>query len=162
MSIKQITLFNGELVAVDEEDYDYLMKWKWHLTPKGYAMAYKSKGIGGILMHRLIMNAPKHMQVDHRDGNKLDNRKDNLRLCSRVQNCRNRKLNANNTSNFKGVTWDKKDKRFRAKIYVHRKTIHLGSYTEKVPAAIAYNNAATELFGEFARLNVIPGEGAMP
>mgnify|MGYP001579989416 CR=1 FL=1 len=85
----------------------------------------------------------------------LDNKKDNLRICTNSQNGMNRKLNNNNTSGHKGVHWHKFSKTWHARILMCKKRKHLGQFDTKKEAAIAYNKAAKEFFGEFARLNII-------
>jgi len=92
--------------------------------------------------------------VDHKDGNGLNNRKANLRLCTNSQNQANRNgTQRNNTSGFNGVTWSKHDKKWRAKIMLNKKRVHLGGYYTAAEAANAYDKAAIKLFGEFARVN---------
>lgn len=108
-------------------------------------------------MHRFLLNAPANKQVDHINGDKLDNRRDNLRLCSATQNAHNRGKYVGK-SVFKGVTWQKRtydESRgyWKAQIIVDGKVIYLGSYPTDRDAAAAYNDAATKHFGEFARLN---------
>lgn len=97
------------------------------------------------------MKAPDHLQVDHRDLNRLNNRKENLRLATNRQNHANRPAQRNNTTGFKGVT--KTKTAYLARICVNQKSIHLGSFRDPIEAACAYNVAATRHFGEFARLN---------
>ena len=113
-------------------------------------------------MHREITNAPKGMQVDHINGNTLDNRKENLRVCTRSQNMMNRGKQNNNKSGYKGVSYMKKKdpnyeypKPWRAQIKcpTNQKVIHLGCYKYPEQAARAYDKKAIELFGEYAQLN---------
>ena len=104
-------------------------------------------------MHRLIIDCPVNMQTDHINGNGLDNRKSNLRVCYNYQNARNQKLRPNSNSGFKGVSLIKDRNKWVAQIKVNGKVKYLGAYTLKEEAARAYNKAAKELFGEFAWLN---------
>jgi hypothetical protein len=104
-------------------------------------------------MHRVIMNAPSGMLVDHRDGNGLNNQKSNLRICNRKQNQQNRPMNSNNKSGYKGVCWNKRSNKWRSGIRVDNKDIFLGSFFCLVKAAKAYDEAAKKYFGEFAYLN---------
>ena len=92
-------------------------------------------------------------KVDHINGNTLDNRFDNLRLGTQADNCKNRKENKNNKSGFKGVSWHKKKKRWRAQIRVNNKRIHLGYFNNKFYAAVVYARAAKKYFGEWRRKN---------
>lgn len=105
-------------------------------------------------MHRLILNAPDHVRVDHRNGDGLDNRRDNLRYATTSQNCGNQRVGRNNTSGYKGVT-PRPSGKWRARIMYQRQCQHLGEYETKEDAARAYNEAALRLFGPFARLNPI-------
>jgi hypothetical protein len=151
----KIKLTKGLFALVDSEDFEWLNQYKWSAA-KG--VKYAASSINGrvVLMHRLISNAPEGMEVDHINGDGLDNRKDNLRICTSKQNHYNHKLLANNKSGYNGVsktpfnTW-------HTCISVNNKTVHLGTYKNKEDAALAYNMAAKEYYGEFARLNKIGG-----
>jgi hypothetical protein len=99
------------------------------------------------------MNAQKGILVDHRNGNGLDNRRINLRLCTDAQNRANRRLQRNNKSGFKGVFLNAKNGKFLAHVQVNKKTFYLGSFVSPIDAAKAYDKAAKLHFGEFARLN---------
>lgn len=162
-NIKLIPLSQGKYAIVDAEDYERLMQWKWYRTTIGYAartmhFGYKNgrKIKTDITMHRFIMNTPKGMDTDHINGDRLDNRRCNLRICSHSENCKNlpiRKNLAKKSSKYKGVSWDKKTKKWVAKIMVNRVHKILGYFCEESLAAHAYNKAATECHGEFARIN---------
>lgn len=109
-------------------------------------------------LHRMVMNAPYGVQVDHINGDTLDNRRCNLRLCSHAENQHNKNSQAG-TSKYKGVYLYKRDKKWRAMIAKNKKNIHLGYFNDEIQAAHAYDEAARQLFGEFARLNFPnPGE----
>ena len=153
-------LTQGKEALVDDDDYEMLMEHKWSINfnknnGKHYAKRNcQTKGARKIIrMHREIMNAPKRKQVDHINGNTLDNRKENLRLCTNQQNQWNSKRNKNNTSGYKGVSYRKKHKVYRATINYNDKQIYLGTYKTKEQAALAYNKKAIELYGEYAYLN---------
>lgn len=155
--MKRIKLTQGKYAIVDDEDFERLNYYNWSLgktgnTKKEYAkISIKRKT---IKMHRLIMNTPQGMDTDHINGNGLDNRKSNLRICTQSQNEANKGLQKNNTSGFKGVQWNKQYKKWSAKINKNKKSFYVGYFTDKKEAAKAYNTKAKELFGEFARLNV--------
>lgn len=153
-----VKLSNGKVAMVDATDYDLVSKFKWHGTDKGYASRSIKKGNKrtSITMHRFLMNPPDDMYVDHIDGNKLNNRRSNLRICTHNDNCRNRKLTVNCTSTFKGVNWHKKSGKWQARVKFERKIYHLGLYDNEMDAAHAYNLFAVEKFGEYALLNPIP------
>ena len=161
---KLIPLSQNKFAIVDAEDYDRLNNYKWCLTRTphtNYAMRRtKGKRVNGkrvkrkvIMMHRFIMNAPRHLVVDHINHNGLDNRKANLRLCTRAENNRNRRLLLNKSSKYKGVSWDKQRKLFIACIRCNGKYYNLGRFKSEIKAAKAYDKKAVELFREFAFLN---------
>jgi len=106
-------------------------------------------------MHRLILNVPENMQVDHINGNGLDNRKNNLRVCTSIENMRNMPLRKDTISGFKGVFWDSQSNKWQAQIYAKKRRFFLGRYLIKTDAALAYNKAALKYHGEFARINQI-------
>ncbi len=155
--MKTINLTKGYVALVDDDDYERLSMLKWSATVKKtniYASVYvagKNKR-----MHRIIMNAPPELQVDHIDGNGLNNQKSNLRLCTNSQNSMNKgKRNENTSSKYKGVYYVKAAKSYRAEIQKDGKKKVLYGFKTQEEAALAYNKAAIELHGEFARLNVI-------
>ena len=144
------------MALVDDEDHGLVTSVKevWFVHKYGHAQAsiWGDGKTHGILMHRLIMNAPVGMDVDHINGNRLDNRKINLRICTRAQNrknCRSR----GGSSRFKGVTWDKSKKRWTAQIQSDKKHYLIGRFKKENEAARAYDVAALVLHGEFACLN---------
>ena len=106
-------------------------------------------------MHREILKCPKGLFIDHINRNGLDNRKNNLRVCSKSQNMMNTLIPKNNTSGYKGVSWSKRDKKWMAYIKIKNKFNNLGYFNIKEQAALAYNDAAKKYHGEFARLNKI-------
>lgn len=159
---KLIPLAGGKFVMVDAEDYLTLSQFKWHYHHdrlKGYAARTTPRNKEGkqdtIKMHRQIMNAPKGTQIDHINGDRLDNRKANLRFCTSLQNVRNTALTARNSSGYKGVSFFPSLKKWRADIRVNKKLIHLGLYVNIKDAAKAYNEAAIIHFKDFAWLNPI-------
>lgn len=145
----ELELTKGRKCLVDEEDHKLLAGYKWCVTSTGYV---HNRALGRI--HRAIMRAPKGSIVDHINGNKLDNRRCNLRFATKSQNNMNCHV-ARGVSEFKGVVWAKRKNggMWRARIVVGGKAIHLGSYKTDVEAAKAYNNAALKYFGEFAKPN---------
>lgn len=156
--MKEIKLTQGKIAFVDNKNYEilnkfkwcaYWDKWNWYALRNSYFINGKRKK---IWMHREIMNAEKGVQVDHRNGNGLDNRKENLRLCNNQQNQRN-KLNSykNNKLKIKGVSFCKKSKKFKAVIHINKKQIYLGSFNVLGDTDSAYRIAEEKYFGEFAR-----------
>lgn len=149
--MKEIFLNHSKIALVDDSDFDFLSQWKWRYDSKGYASRWESHKI--VRMHRLIMGNPEGKLIDHINMDKLDNRRENLRVCTNSENLYNRPKNKNNTSGYKGVTWFKRDSKWRAAIMIDRKMNHLGYFEDVVEAAKAYDIAANMYFGEFARLN---------
>lgn len=127
--MKQISLKHGEFVLVDNKDYETLNKYKWCLNSAGYATR-QIDNHSSLLMHRFIKNTPKGMETDHINGNKLDNRRDNLRNVTHSQNQRHFRIPSNNTSSVKGVVWDKRNKKWQAQIKLNGKNHFLGRYTD--------------------------------
>lgn len=156
MDYKIIKLTKNKETLINDEDYTYLSQFKWQLSSEGYAQRVTSRKLGkrkSIQMHREIMNCSTGKEIDHINGNRLDNRKENLRICTSQQNQFNLKRRINNTSGYKGVSWHKKDKKWRARIKADNKYIFLGNFDSKNKAAKAYDTAAKQYFGEYARLN---------
>lgn len=158
---KEIKLFgkfsDGLCALVDDEDYDRVNQHRWHVGNNGYIKTFIGgrKNVKCLLMHRLIMNPPDDFEVDHKDGNKLDNRRSNLRVARREENARNLRRHKKFSSRFKGVSWNGKAQLWDARIGDNRQTLHLGQFSSEIQAALAYNTAALERFGEFASLNEI-------
>lgn len=152
-----IIAYRGEKVLVDDDMLPVLNNYKWHVN-SNYVRGYARGEV--VKMHRLIMSAPKGVEVDHINGNPLDNRRENLRLCSHAQNMANRKVNSTSASGYKGVNYDKnmsRRKRWAASIHHEGRRIKIGRYFTKEEAARAYNKVASKLKGDFARLNKVGG-----
>lgn len=107
-------------------------------------------------LHRDILDAPKGIDVDHINGDGLDNRRCNIRLATRTENNANRRLSTNTASRYKGVHWDRDTLSWRAQINCAGKRHHLGRFSSEDDAGLAYNFAAIRFFGEFALLNNLP------
>ena len=163
-----IPLTQNACVIVDSDDYIYLSKHKWTLERTPYT-AYAHRKIRRtktIKMHRVIMNASHGVEVDHINHDGLDNRRSNLRLCSSSQNNQNQKLHRSYagktlSSKYKGVSWQRQIKRWMSYITNAGRRIYLGTFLQEVDAALAYDKAARQLFGEFAYLN-FPSNGSQP
>jgi len=148
-----IPLTKGRFAIVDAADYDWLNQYKWCASASRNRFFARSAVKGkGIWMHRLIMNPPAGMVVDHIDGNSLNNKRENLRICTARQNSYNRK-GYGTASKYKGVHWNKSTKRWVAVIKHYGVSIFLGSFNSEINAAKAYDKKAKELFGEFSYLN---------
>lgn len=154
---KEIQLSRGKVAIVDDEVYESLARHKWHCDSIGYAARKVWKGFKceTVRMHRALVDAPDGMVVDHINGNKLDNRRSNLRVCTRAQNLMNRGKQRNNTSGFKGVSYHKQCSKWMAFIKLNKRFINLGLFDTPEAAALAYNEAAKKYHGEFAKLNEV-------
>jgi hypothetical protein len=152
--MKEIMLSdNIHSMLCDDEDFDLLSSISWTYT-HGYATKSQWKQ-ESLFAHKLVMNVSQGQMVDHKDRNKLNNQKDNLRLCTDSQNQANKTKSKNNKSGYKGVCWNKSKQRYVARIGVNNKKVECGEFKSPHDAAIAYNNKAVELYGEFAVLNEI-------
>ncbi len=147
---------------VDDADFEMINKFNWYLkSPKANfnyaARTYLSDGKRKLVfMHRMILNVTdRSLDIDHKDGNGLNNQRDNIRIATRSENNRNRKAKYNSTSQYVGVS-KAKDGRWAAQIKPEGKNpIGLGWYINEIDAALAYNKAAIKIHGEFAKLNKI-------
>jgi hypothetical protein len=157
---KRIKLTQGKYAIVDNVDYEWINQYKWCASySRGYWRAERGFRENGkqhhIEMHRFIMSPPKDMVVDHKDHNRFNNQRSNLRIATRSENQRNSLPQKGHK--YKGPHLTKQKGRWASSISVNRKGVHLGRFNSKKEAAIAYDNAAKQYFGEFACLN-FPGD----
>jgi len=148
--VRLIPLGDGFYAYVDAADYDWLNQWNWHVHG-GYA-ARNEKG-KRIYMHRQIMQPPKNKLVDHMDANRTNNCHCNLRICNHQENQRNQRKHAGARSKYKGVYFDGRSAKWYALCWYAGKLHALGYYAAEADAARAYDRAAVQWYGEFARLN---------
>jgi hypothetical protein len=154
-----IPLTQGQFAIVDADIFEFLNQWKWLAQRKGqrfYAMRTTQKHEGkrrNIRMHMVINHASDNRITDHINGNGLDNRRCNLRSVTLSQNQWNAGSRGG-SSKYKGVSWHTRDKAWRVKIKVDGNIISLGQYKTEEEAALAYNEGAIRLHGEYAKLNV--------
>jgi hypothetical protein len=144
----------GGRILIDPSDFGLVGGYTWTVKRSGrhqYAVTWISGHL--VRMHRLIMAPDRKFVIDHINGNGLDNRRKNLRICLNAENCRNQRLRVG--VKFKGVNYVARVKRFRAYVTLNRKQTHLGYFERAIDAAKAYNKKARELHGEYARLNKI-------
>jgi len=166
-----LALTRGLMAIVDKEDLEILASKKWFAFSKGGSWyAARTEGYGAkkrtIYMHRLLLAAKVGEEIDHANGNSLDNRKQNLRLCTHRENIRNQKLRRDNKIRLKGVHLIRKllPRRWKAEIVLDDRKVTIGYFTTAIEAARAYDAAAIEHFGAFARTNRSLGllEGRYP
>jgi len=149
----------GKFALVDDEDYYGLIRWKWQVNYYGYVFRHDydpiTQKVRCVYLARFLMNAPKGSLVHHIDHDPLDNRRENLQICDKVQNAQSSVVREGRK--YKGVSFHKSAQAWEAYIQVDKKKIYLGVFTNEIEAAKEYDRAATEYFGEFALLN-FPGE----
>jgi hypothetical protein len=158
--MKKIKLTQGKFALVDDEDFEYLNQFHWSVDGSGYPQ--RATRINDkprpIRMHRDILKLVGSETADHKDLDKLNNQRENLRRCTKKDNNRNRGLLINNKSGFAGVYFSNEKwrrQKWVAEIHVNDKKINLGRFYNRTEAIEAYNQAALKYFGEFARLNKI-------
>ncbi len=163
--MKEIPLSKGKVALVDDEDYERVTAIKWAASQTGkkwYGRGHiPGSGKNGkcFSLHRFVSGASSGEEVDHINGDGLDNRRSNLRICTSQQNKRNMAKQSGKSSKFKGVSYNKSHRRFEAYITVSYKRVRLGMHACEEAAARAYDAAALAAFGEFAKTN-FPAEHA--
>ncbi len=160
--MKKIKLTQGQYALIDDADFEWLNQWKWRAGKHGRSwrasrtVFNRLPNQASIFMHRVIMKAKKGQEVDHIDGNGLNNQRKNLRFCTHAENSKNRVLNKNTKTGYKGVTnypWHK-HKKFVARITVDGKLITLGYFTNKEEAHKSYEKASIKYHGKFKRTTI--------
>lgn len=155
--MKTIPLTQEQYALVDDEDYASLSKFKWHAKRRLHTFyAKRREGRKRLSMHRVIMQAAPGIEIDHEDGNGLNNQRYNLRNATHAQNMRGfRGGHVNKTSKYRGVSFHRRDKKWHAQISFENKKIHLGNFECEFSAALAYDKKCRELFGLFASPNFL-------
>jgi hypothetical protein len=147
----------GQFFAiVDDEDFERASKYAWYVSPHRKTMYARHRPDGNNMyrsLHRFLLGVTPSQIIDHVNGNGLDNRRCNIRVCTISQNRWNEPIRKTNKSGFKGVSFHKQVHRWMAHIKFHRKSIYLGLFDDPAMAARAYDKKARELFGEFAWTN---------
>lgn len=158
--MKIIPLTQNKVTLVSDEDFEELNKHKWYAYKNRnvfYALRHLKIENGKqttISMHRTIVNTPKGMFTDHKDGNGLNNQRENLRVCTHMENMWNCGKQKRNTSGFKGVNWHKGAKKWRASFSVNKKEIHIGYFASKKAAFKAYCLACIKYREEFTNVGL--------
>ncbi len=152
---KNIPLTQRKVAIVDDADFEQIAKYNWHFSGR-YAARWGKRHFHKrekVLMHRAILKPHEGSEIDHINGNTLDNRRENLRICSHAENMHNARRRFDNTSGFKGVTWNKQHSKWQAQIQVSGSKVFIGRFNNKVEAAIAYDEKAREILGIYAKVN---------
>ena len=150
---KKILITRGQIVTVDEQDYQELSQYKWYLIDGFAARTIKKDNKRTtIYMHRVIMDAPIGISVYHINHNKLDNQRENLRLVKGSARM-HRRPSVKHSSKYRGVYWCKDKRKWIAEIKVYKKQIRLGRFEVEKDAAVAYDEAARKYYGSLARTN---------
>jgi hypothetical protein len=151
-SYRLIPLTRSQNAIVDVADFTWLSQWNWYAFWNPSTKSFYAMRAGGrVRMHRMILECSPKQDGDHINGNTLDNRRENLRKCSRTQNAQNRGKQVNNTSGYKGVHWSVTG--WRSRIWVNGKCVHVGMFATSEQAAHAYDAAAKVYHGRFAKPN---------
>ena len=152
--------FPNTFTMVDDADFEWLNQWKWCIRSGKYAGrgVWDRGTVRTVYMHLEILKPPPGMNGDHRSGDKLDNRRENLRICTLTENNRNRAPTPGRTLP-RGVDWRARKRRFRARIDVDKRQIYLGVFLTASEAGAAYVAAAKKYHGEFVRTTITPKEG---
>jgi hypothetical protein len=160
---RRIYLGEGKFTILDPQDFYLFNNFHWCVNGRDeqfYAVRNIVTAHGKtklVRLHREILKPPKGLVVDHRNGNTLDNRRDNLRLATKAQNMQNRRKRKNTSSRFIGVSFDKNYKKWVTQIVYQGNKKWLGRFDSEIEAAKVYDNAAKKYHGDFARLN-FPGD----
>lgn len=136
---------------IDAQDQHLIGSYKWYIRRGGYVVRFVAGQT--IFLHREVMRPAAGLMVDHINGDKLDNRRENLRVCTNAQNSMNQRRSIGNTSGFKGVRRHAASGKWQAIIKKDGKARYLGLFEDPRVAAHTYNRAAIQLFGDFASLN---------
>ncbi len=151
--MKYINITKGKRVLVDDDDFKFLNQWHWYWHT-GYAARRLNLGINKskiLLMHRALLSVPENKEVDHINGDRLDNRKANLRIVSHQENMQNMKKRVNSTSKFRGVSFHKGA--WDVQLWNNGKHIYIGRFKDEIQAAKIADSESIKLFGKLAKLN---------
>jgi hypothetical protein len=147
-----LTLVDGKTALVSPEDYHRVNQHPWRVLGNYVVWAHQPKTARPTYLHRFIMEPPICLQVDHINGDGLDNRRPNLRIVTYSVNQQNSKLRPH-SSQYRGVSWDKAIEKWKSRINLLGKFIHLGVYNDEIMAAQSYDEAAVRFYGPLARVN---------
>lgn len=160
--MKEIKLNDGHVAFVDDEDFEIVSKYNWRAYSHGRGFRVLRPNCWTrngewiskyAMLHRFILKCEKGKEIDHMDGNPLNNCRSNLRICSRAENCFNKPLRKDSKTGIIGVRFNKKWNTWTTRIVIDGDRKCIGSYDNKKEAALVYNVCASFCFGSFARLN---------
>lgn len=153
---------HGKYTYVSAQDLLHMMQFNFYLAPDGYARtgSLRAYGCPEAVAHRLVLGAPPGFEIDHINGDRLDNRRSNLRVVTRSQNHQNRRGPRRGSSRFKGVMWDKRLSMWRAAVQLGRRCVYRAHFRSEVEAALAYDTAALRIFGVYAAPNFLHHPGS--
>ena len=158
--MKKLELSRGKEALLDDEDYIIAKRYKWYAhyrrgkfyaATQLYDPATKTQSL--VSLHDVILWKPKGFIIDHINGDSLDNRRKNLRVCTYSENCQNTKIRKDNTSGVRGVNRKQGTEQWVARVSFKKKRFYLGTFDKKKDAIEAYNKKASELYGINAKLN---------
>ena len=153
--MKEILLRNSTLkVLIDDEDFQKVSQYNWSIH-EGYAVTGSTKMNNQQFLQNIVLYNPNKILIDHKDRNKLNYQKENLRFANKSLNSANAGIWKNNTSGYRGVTWNKNAEKWQAQIKINGIMKYIGYFKNKHEAALAYNDAANSAFGEFAYQNLV-------
>ena len=155
-NLAYVPLTKGYEAVIDAADAQFVGGWNWFAKVKSRTVYVRRNDFSSgrqitVLLHRVLMDAQDGQDIDHRDGNGLNNQRINLRIATKSQNMHNQRLRSDNVSGFKGVYWNKAERKWAAAIKLHGKQRHLGCFQTPELASAAREAASTELHGEFGR-----------
>ena len=154
--MKEIKLTTGQCAIVDGKDFEWLNQWKWYAVKTKYQF-YAGRTLILVgeqtmqFMHRLILSAEKGEEVDHINRNSLDNRRENIKICTRSENNRNRQVFG--TSKYRGVCWNKGSKKWASYLVTEYEKFYLGLFKEEKDASDAFNKKYKEIHGKMPPKN---------
>ena len=154
--MKQIKLTQGKYAIIDDSSFGLVSQYKWHFHITNGKMGYPRTMIAGkkIRLHTLLMKNPKGTYADHVNGNTLDNRRENLRICTPSESNANLSKRVGCSSKYKGISFDKERDKWQVRVYFKKKKVFFKRVNTEIEAARLYDLIARKIFGKFAKTNL--------